>query len=833
MESSLNQGVSYDSTTMMDTAAVPSSAAQQMLDDTGKMSETIAARPARALRFDVGLEPPNVLFRQVQLADIALSTSAPVKGAILLRSVATEWAANVTIADELGKYYGFRGDFELSLVTTGAALTYGLYAATMQDDGASNVEMGYTTPVSEQNATGTATVEVRNVPQHMCAWINPAESKTVRFVLPYHSCKPFYFPLAFDPWKLALATYSPIKSATNVTTASATIRVYIRLLPGATMAGAVKQSGTVSKSLVAASDLAAALGYSRTQVASTMPFAPMIRRGAHYLSNMSVDESIERIGLMPTSSLDASAAVGGGDDDQLSLRSLCARPSAISFFSISTANVANDVLADLPVTPFLSADPTDGGGTSAADTLQPCVTGYVGWPFDFWRGTMCYRVIIPASSIHRAAVQLLWTPNAVLNGSNLDTTQVANAVVEITGPTCIDVRIPFAATQYGCRSAMFTRNSLDNTIFNTNQYTNGRLTVRLVAPLVAQSANSVDCVVLAWMEEPQFWGPKTIFNRKYNTGGVANWSSAGKAFQLQSGPAEVPDTAPASIPLPAARVPVDIDTGVALCATGGADGFDRPVISATCYERIVRDLAARDPRDQKQSSDQSDLCEVTKVDLVRKTYDCDAAADMGSDSLLSVRALLQKPAPYAGSVALAGGGERFSFDGNFCVPPWGAVATSLLRGVGTPEALCWPGYYAAMFLGVRGTVVDHLFLAPATSSPAKEVAYVLPVRTCMPARTAVFTQLTVASNSFAAAPQLVIPGNAIEVAHPFRGGAHEYWPSRFVQVIPDDDRAVDVASYTFYTSTGASYMWPWRSWGSDVSVAGFRRTPQIYRFQTG
>lgn len=756
--------------------AVPVSVAQQSVQAAGKAEVDVAVVevPRPRAGFSLGLDVPNILFRNVQLPDIVLTSSSPAAFADPYgRKLFSLWAADTTIADVLKRYNGVRGDFELTLVINGAALTFGLYAATMVSNGVSIAEMAsYRNATDKLQITDTSTagIDARSVPQDSCAWINPAESKTIVFDMPYISPFAYYrtAPMS-EPYFLVVQCYQPVQSATNVAAQTVTIRQFLRLKPGATMAALVPQSKAISGGLHTMGDVAAALGYSRESRPVAM--TAVVRRGANYMSQFDGEENIERIGLFSVSRL----APDGGDcaaspDDTL-FESLCKRPSAVAFPAIATTNVQFDVLATIPVTPFFGA--ALAGGTRPADNQYPPVAGYVGLPFEFWHGDMVYDIIVPASAIHRCGLQVLWVPPSpapwTLAGTAKDTATLANAVVDVTGPTRITVRVPMGAPTYACRSFLTKPDQADYTEATQAPYANGSLVIRMSAALVSQSAQNIQCVVLAHAENMKFWGPKRYFRAKPITSSLPNYR----------GP----------------------------------------------WNYVL------------QSAQQADLMVTNQVELGRQLAEMEAEKVFGGDVPLSVRAIVQYPVRYATILNQAVAKYEKQFDrwpvASFASPPAGNFGVPTKSG----QVFSWAGYYSAMFVGFRGSTKDRFICTRgyATGVTPRDLAnanIVADVSTWNnPA-----TGGTVETDVKPTLSGTIVPmtsGSSWEFEIPWRFGDMSFWPSRFVQwnsalsLLP-----CEVVTYTFESlfdeTTACPTVYMYRSFGDDVSFMRFRRCPALY-----
>lgn len=742
---------------------MPTGAASQQIVAPGKEQETVRLNPVPpSLSYDIGLEPPDVLFRMVQLADQTFVTTNPLGTAPATQtSLIPQWFANPTIAAVMALYTGVRGDFEVTLVINGAGQTFGLYAATVLCNGSSNGEMNNFRLVSEQHNTAAA-LEHRSFPQDRCVWINPAESKTIKFHLPYASPFAFYTGVS-GAWTLGTICYAPVLSAISAASQSFTIRTYMRLLPGAKMGSMIAQSGPVSGPLKTMSDVSAALGYTRSN--NSKPLAAMVRRGNNYLSGYDGEETIERVGLVREGELQPDQGIGAGNPADLTFESLCKRPSVVAMPVWNSSGTQFNVIATIPVTPFYSMNTFTLGRDSS--NMIPPVAGYVGLPFEWWHATMCYRIIVPASMIHRGGLQVLWTQNGLL-GSAVDTTRVANVVADITGPTCIDVRIPMAANTYACRSWATAPFRTDYSTSVTAPYANGSLYIRIAAPLTSQQAQNVQCVVLAWAEDVKFWGPKRYFQATPASGALPNhrgpWS-----YTLQS-----------------------------------ADQSDMCVASSTA---LVARAAEINPTTQLGA-------DVPLSVRAMMQYPCRYLRfALGTDNAGEVYTPIYAAPSYPQF------GNSWAYPNQTTVDrfSWAGYYAAMFVGVKASVNDRW-----LVRRGAGGSSASG-------RDPSNGVLYVSRAMQPLPFTGSSIETPCQPILSGTAIP--MTSGSSFEVQLPWRSGDMAYWPTRFLEFSGSSLMFSDGVSYNFqsiFDATINNEVTLYRSYAGDISVGAFRRTPALY-----
>lgn len=109
--------------------------------------------------------------------------------------------------------------------------------------------------------------------------------------------------------------------------------------------------------------------------------------------------------------------VGLGPEDEMSIPHLCAKECLITRFSWKTTDAPDTELFRIPITPYVqSTFPTD----DVVD-LPPCA--YIGSMFEYWRGTLQYRMMINASNFHRGKLRIRYEPYGIGNGQDYNVVQ--------------------------------------------------------------------------------------------------------------------------------------------------------------------------------------------------------------------------------------------------------------------------------------------------------------------------------------------------------------------------------------------------------------------------
>jgi hypothetical protein len=178
--------------------------------------------------------------------------------------------------------------------------------------------------------------------------------------------------------------------------------------------------------------------------------------------------------------------VGGPSEDVASNSSLFARWTLVYSTTWSQAQASGADLLSIPVTPFF-------GRTHPSGSAVLPVAGYVGSPFDYWRGDMEYLVIIPASKFHRGTLQFYWLPATATTPAEITNTTL-NAIIDVSTGGEHEFIVGYARDAPYLAKSFVTE---DVTIVQTG-FGNGFLRARVINPLISQATTaSVQVLIFA------------------------------------------------------------------------------------------------------------------------------------------------------------------------------------------------------------------------------------------------------------------------------------------------------------------------------------------------
>jgi len=310
------------------------------------------------------------------------------------------------------------------------------------------------------------------------AWITPQDTTSVEMNLPYFWPRDYLDVTSGVDFqrlgKIGFSIFSPLDSANAVSSAAITISCYAWAenvhLAGPTAQNAVQgPKGYVSRmsnniataaraisvipplatigSTVAAgatmvSDLATALGFSNAPNMSDVSATQM--KTFHAFANTEQAMPLDKLALDPENevSLDATSA-GLGSVDELAISEFCAHESYIASTDWVTTDVSTVPLMSYFVTPRWINSALIGSATHY--TMTP--SAFVARNFQYWRGSISYRIKIVASQYHKGRLQVSWDPQDDCSLSSDTETTCITKIVDLESEREIELLVPYKAVR--------------------------------------------------------------------------------------------------------------------------------------------------------------------------------------------------------------------------------------------------------------------------------------------------------------------------------------------------------------------------------------------------
>nr|WPV63270.1 MAG: capsid protein [Longquan bat marnavirus 1] len=452
------------------------------------------------------------LSRRVIVGSGVLQTTDGTMTTKQLASPIATYISNAAIAAKVKNYYYISGDFEIVFALNATPGCLGLYALTglpvmTGDIGSEGVPYG-----------DDALIPVNCIQNDWSGLIDVATSQTLTitlpFVFPCDSCAVYAIG---NLWQLWLTCLQPVSTAMPSGQTVTPYTIYGRFLPGYKLSVPVYQgqanapqeakplsSGlrgisqamgaltsfpmvsavatSVQAGAMTAARIAEILGYSRdSQPTNPMP---VMQRSTTSLVNVDgVDNSYTAALTCHNRINNDPRLMGGGAEDELSYASLFARKTIIDTVAVTSTLSTGQVFWSAPVTPFYWWCPS----ISDANNLHLSVPGYVGLPFEYWRGDLVYTLIAPMSAFQRCRLQVLWSPRPIpLGVPGVDPTpDTYSSIFDLTPGSRHEFRVGYQK-HLPFMTQIFA--SATTTLSGQVQGFNGYLSLRIVNPIVSSSS---------------------------------------------------------------------------------------------------------------------------------------------------------------------------------------------------------------------------------------------------------------------------------------------------------------------------------------------------------
>lgn len=435
-------------------------------------------------------------------------------------SVGDPWAlflANAAVADKIAAFSLVRGVIEIVIIHATPGSCYGSYVwSALADGGAKDPIYDMANALRPHNC-----MQVDHFTRIDCA---AAENVVMQlpWLWPYD-----YASLPSGPvgaWELNLTCLSPIRSGIDGGIAQGSYKIYARLMPGHELVVPHFQAGqrkghlvpsTVTKAHAPALHKKLSVSKTADKVAGVAdklsglpvigPYAATASKVAHGIGKLahafgfSREQDEHHPTPFTTRSVTNVAHIDGADssdvaalntvceisidptmagstpDDIMSNASLFNRWTLVSSNTWATSAASGADIASVYVSPFTAMTP---------NSQEVCMTtaGYIGSPFNFWRGDMEYLVVIPVSKFHRGSLQVYWVPFGSLAPSAVTNTTL-NVVMDVASGEEHQFTVGYARDQPYLQKAYITP---DVAIVPAG-FANGQLRFRVVNPLVSQS----------------------------------------------------------------------------------------------------------------------------------------------------------------------------------------------------------------------------------------------------------------------------------------------------------------------------------------------------------
>jgi len=185
----------------------------------------------------------------------------------------------------------------------------------------------------------------------------------------------------------------------------------------------------------------------------------------------------------------------GESGDNLTYNSTIRRWGLMSFGSYSTYSAAGSIIYTAPVSPANTPAVLNDSGNA----FCPSPLAYVSSMFEFWRGDIEYKFVIPCNSFVRGKLRFFWHPNNTITSADYQsiTQNAASVLLDLTQGSEITLTVPWASVYNWQSVAAITCSVTD---YNANGYFhNGYLFIAVEEPTVVPGSTSQQLDVLVWV----------------------------------------------------------------------------------------------------------------------------------------------------------------------------------------------------------------------------------------------------------------------------------------------------------------------------------------------
>lgn len=279
-----------------------------------------------------------------------------------------------------------------------------------------------------------------------------------------------------------------------------------------------------------ASEVLDYFGFTRNQRVS--PAIAVVPKFLHNLVNVDVPDTSEVVALSGHNAISVDPILAGAANsvDTSSFASIMQHWALMGSFEWSTANATGTGLYSFPVTPYVTA----GNYTTAA--------GYAGLPFSKWRGGMEYLIYIPVSTLHRGAIQFLFT--SLENSAGYEpTTTSFNYIADVAAGKIFHINVGYMA-EYPAQPSVYTPFDLSTVVIKPDMGF-GKIIVRVINPIVGgpSCTTTVTAFVFARAASDMKFGACTGTVQSYDVNGFHSTTLQQVTYQsglaLGDGPNQV------------------------------------------------------------------------------------------------------------------------------------------------------------------------------------------------------------------------------------------------------------------------------------------------------
>lgn len=535
-----------------------------------EVSAVVGTEPiqtAAAPAFGPVVKLPNAdlgrfLQRMTKLNQYTLASTDTAEAQIVASWPIEEFFNNASVIEKVNNFNLLRGTFEVEIVVTAPPGAYGSYVVVASPVGTSLEDNDFTIAIGRfdtifQQPHILIDLSKSNNLKLTMPWIWNMDYATVGEMLSGGS--------AAHQWRFRIFCLTPITMGNGSLTPTAKLTVYGRYLedfeliiprrqgfddmregvntalgqkPSGIAAGVAGAAGALSMvpvigpfaGVVAAGASAVStvldwFGFTRTTSQQTPTV--FIQRNFSNLANVDVEDTSEVAALFKNNAISIDRAIIDAiPEDEASFASIFAKWTYVGRSTLTQTMATGDEVCAFPVTPFLShysMESSNGASMTAA--------GYVGFPFQYWRGGMEFKFVIPVSQFHRGALQVAWYPDASVSAQDV-TNITYNHVIDLSASQETNVSVGYV-DEY---PALLSEPKLYGSLVVSSTNANGIIRITVVNPLICNvsTANTSVHVFARACGDMQFSVPRQVFKPLMDDGSLGSITDFKTGFICQA-----------------------------------------------------------------------------------------------------------------------------------------------------------------------------------------------------------------------------------------------------------------------------------------------------------
>lgn len=360
------------------------------------------------------------------------------------------WSSNTFVKKKLDNFYNFKGNMKLTFKINGTPFHYGRFMASWRP----LANFSDVTEVTHTNNASDAFLEgITSRSQRINVHLDPSGDVGGCLCLPWFWHNNFVRVTDAADWsnlgELTLESLVDLRVATDSTDPiSITIFAHVEdvVISGPTFGLAAQgpdeqdegaAQGYISKPAAAVSQalgllggvpvigpfasaasigagaiggIAKIFGFSKpATMAVAMDMRPL--PGGEFAHSSGVDTTT-KLTFDPKQAVTVDPrTVGLGGEDEMALKYICSRESYLSYFEWKPSDGADVPLWETGVSPIYTNSSVVGNGRRVA----PTAISFASRPFQYWSGTLIYRIEIIASKFHKGRLRITWDPKSSAN----------------------------------------------------------------------------------------------------------------------------------------------------------------------------------------------------------------------------------------------------------------------------------------------------------------------------------------------------------------------------------------------------------------------------------